>query len=309
MQVKNDVPLRITAQLGIAPSADGQYDGQGNRIFASSREFLQAAAYTAGQTANYRPTLPFAYSGPEGNWSGTPLLLPTDDLPRIGHEFDSSVIANLTAEVYAVQTDANCHEARVTIGGNNTAIAELDDCSYNFTFETNQTFARWHFADSTACTEDSRRDAAFRAFVYAVYRPSNDTNAYPDRFLVLLCRPTLSISLVKATMSFTMRNGPGPFVRPPELVEEFPAGTNPTDPIVASLFEQGIGKNALNGFDIPQPPEAANYSRTARRNITRSILYESIYSAISDRVGSDIPSDPEADWCMQRSILSTTCDD
>ena len=309
MQVKNDVPLRVTAQLGIAPSVDGERDGQGNRIFASSKQFLQAAAYTAGQEANNQPTLPFGYSGPEGNWSGTPLYLSTDDLPRTGREFDSSVIANLTAEVYAVQTNANCHEARVTIVGNNTAIAVLDDCSYSFTFETNQTFDRWHFADSTACTEDSMRDAAFRAFVYAVYRPSNDTNAHPDRFLVLLCRPTLSISLVKATMSFTMRNGPGAFVRSPELVEEFPVGTNTTDPIVARLFEQGIGQNAINGFDIPQPPEATNYSRTARRNITRSILYESIYSTISDRVGNDNPSDPEADWCMQRPILSITCDD
>jgi hypothetical protein len=176
--VNNPVSLRITAHLSIAASPEGDNDGQGNHIFGTSNQYLQAISAATAQPGFDPLPVSFSYSSQETNLSVTPLSFSSNELVR--HEFDSSIVANLTAELYAIETNANCNAANVTFGGNNTAIATLDECSYSFPIATNQSFDRWHFADSTPCSNASRYDIAFKTFVYAVYRPSNATNAHPD---------------------------------------------------------------------------------------------------------------------------------
>jgi hypothetical protein len=311
-QVTTEVKLEVTAQLGIAPSSDGGLNGQGNRIFGTSDQYLQAAAYAAGQPTNYRLPFNFSYNSPKGSWSGSPLSFLTQNLSQLGGEFDGS-IANVTAEMYAVRTRANCQEARVTFGGNDTATATRmpDRCSYDFGVETSNAFQTWHFADSTPCSRLSRSDSAFRTFVYAIYRPftSESDNVRPERFLVMFCQPSVEFFRVNATMSFTMQSQLGSFVGPPKEVESFPAGRETTDSVVGPLFNLSIGENALNGFDIPEPQEAQNYSRTARANIAKAILKEGIYAAMLGQMVNDSQSDPATDWCMQPSCILSICED
>jgi hypothetical protein len=200
--------------------------------------------------------------------------------------------------VYAIETDANCNAAHVTFGDNDTAIATLDECSYNFQMSTNQSFDRWHFADSTPCSNASKYDIAFKTFIYAIYRPSNATNVHPNRFLVMFCSPTISILKVLAKISFTTQNGLGALVEAPKIISSFPIGSNTTDQHVLSLLQPPLNGNAVNGYDLAQEPGTLNFSRTARANITKFLLYEGIYSALLHQMPTDNATDPEADWCM-----------
>jgi hypothetical protein len=125
----------------------------------------------------------------------------------------------------------------------------------------------------------------------------------------MFCQPSVEFFRVNATMSFTMQSQLGSFVGPPKEVESFPAGRETTDSVVSPLFNLSIGENALNGFDIPEPQEAQNYSRTARANIAKAILKEGIYAAMLGQMVNDSQSDPATDWCMQPSCILSICED
>ena len=112
----------------------------------------------------------------------------------------------------------------------------------------------------------------------------------------MFCQPTILISKVYATLSVDHLSTIGGLVGPPEILESYPAGSNPSDPTVASLLGPPLNGNALNGFDIAEPLTAENLSRTARANLTDTILFEGIYSALIDQMGTFDETQPLT-WC------------
>ena len=302
VQVDHRVPIQTIARLGIVNSTDAlEGDSPDGYVFGTSEQYLQAASSATSQ----RPLpIPFAYSGVEGNWSITPLSLSMHDLPREGREFDSSILANLTVDAYGIESRANCRPANVTfpVVGSYTVIATLDGCSHDFEVPRNESFIRHHFANSTACNA-SRSDAAFKTFVYGLLSVADHMNNRPDRFIVMFCQPSINISRVSATMSFTVKNGIGALVKPPEIRESFPIGSHTTDPNVGNLLEAPLYGQALNGYDISLPSNTSNTSRAARVNITRDLMNEGIYGTmLAQMVGYDA-SVPERDWCTQLLFL------
>jgi hypothetical protein len=113
----------------------------------------------------------------------------------------------------------------------------------------------------------------------------------------MFCSPSISILKVSAKISFTTLHGLGSLVEAPKIISSFPIGSNTTDQNVMSLLQPPLNGNAINGYDLAQEPGTSNYSRTARANITKSLLFESPYSALQHLMVHDNVTDPEADWC------------
>ena len=304
VQVDHQVPIQTIARLGIVNSTDGQ-EGEspdGSHFYGTSERYVQAVS---SATSPHSLPNPFAYSGAEGNWSITPLSLSIHDLPWEGREFDSSILANLTVEAYGIQTSANCKPANVAfpVGGSYTAVATLDGCSHDFEVPRNVIFIRHHFANSTACSDASRSDAAFKTFVYGLFSISDYENNRPDRFIVMFCQPRINISRVSVTMSFIVNKGIGDLVKPPETLEWFPIGSRTTDPNVGNLLEAPLYGNALNGYDISLPHNILNTSTAARVNMTRDFMNEGIYGIMLTQIVGHNASVPERDWCTQLLFL------
>ena len=303
VQVDHHVPIQTIAKLGIANSTDGHEGSNpdGNHIFGTS------------ETSQHPSPISFAYTGVEGNWSITPLSLSMHDLPQEGREFDLSILANLTVEAYGIQTSANCKPANVTfpVGSSYTAVATLDGCSHDFEVPRDETFIRHHFANSTACSNASRFDAAFKTFVYGPLSVTDYVNNRPDRLIVMFCQPSINISRVSATMSFTVNLGIGTLVQPPKVLEWFPIGSHTTDRNVGNLLEAPLNGNALNGYDIALPSNTENTSRAARVNITRDLMNEGIYGTMLTQMPVVVhdASVPERDWCTQLLLLISMLDD
>jgi hypothetical protein len=116
----------------------------------------------------------------------------------------------------------------IAFGDNAAVTATVDGCSYNFTAEIRWPGLRWHFADSTPCSNASRRDIAFRTFVYAIYRPSGYASVDPNQFVVVICQPLRSITKVSPT-AFVAQGAIGALVVPPVVIDLFPVGGNTTD--------------------------------------------------------------------------------
>lgn len=97
------VPVEITASLGIKTSQDGEDDHNGNHIFLSSDQYLAAVLFARGQQLCPLPSpVAFSYSGPEGNWSITPFVLPNNILQGITPGHNSSAVANITVATHGI---------------------------------------------------------------------------------------------------------------------------------------------------------------------------------------------------------------
>ena len=288
----------MNASLGIAPSPDGINGTDGSHIFLSSDQCLAAALFAGGQQLYQPSPVPYSYYGLEGNWSITPLTLPSYDLPALGHGFNNSIVANLTVETFGINSNANCKPASITFRDDATITATVGQCSADFPVSTNTTFDRWHNATSIPCSEASRTDIGFKTFVYSVYRPSGYAARDPNQFLFMFCQPSISIAKVSATLSVMHDGQIGALVASPIVRESYPIGSNTLDPDVNRLLGPPLNGNALNGYDIPEPAGTANYSRSSRVTVVRSILYEGIYGAqryhmFNDAIGTD------TDWCKR----------
>jgi hypothetical protein len=112
----------------------------------------------------------------------------------------------------------------------------------------------------------------------------------------MFCQPTISIAKVYATLSVNHLGAIGGLVGPPEVLESYPIGSNPSDPTVAGLLGPPLNGNALNGYDMAEPLTAEDLSRTARANLTDNILFEGIYSALIDEMGTFNETQPLT-WC------------
>jgi hypothetical protein len=290
-----NVPIQITAPLGLHPAVDGVSDGNGNHIFLRSEEYLAAALFAGGQQLYTPSPVQYSYTGKEGNWSVTPISISSQSLEEFDYAHNNSVVGNLTVETYGINTNANCQMASISFSSDNITIATVDGCSYNFSASTDTTFPRWHFADTTPCGNSTSHDFAFNAFVFAVYRPSGYLALDPNQFSVMICRPTIQIQKVSATMSIS-NQGIGALIAPPIVLETFAIGSNASDPGVASLLQPPLNGMALNGYEIAEPANASSLSRTARANITREILYEGIYGAMTFHLPRDNPG-TSTDWC------------
>jgi hypothetical protein len=285
------VQVQITASLGIAPSLDGTDDHNGNHIFLSSDQYLAAALFAGGQQLYPLPSpVAFSYSGPEGNWSITPFVLPENVLPG----YNSSTIANITVVTYGIDTKANCEMADITFRDNGVVTATVDQCSFDF-LKANSSFTRWHFANSTQCNNASKSDIAFKAFVYAVYRPTGYDVRDPSQFVVMFCQPSIMISKLSATLSVSP-HGVGPLVGPPVVLETFLVGSNAGDPNLGNLLQPPLNGMAVNGFDMAERVDEPLFSRNARVIVTQSIIFEGIYGAQLDHMPLDDVNSTD-DWC------------
>jgi len=188
--------------------------------------------------------------------------------------------------------------AGITFQLNETVTATVDGCSFTWSLQSEEnTNGHWHWANTTQCTAASKVDKAFRTFIYGSYAFSGYNTGDPNLFVVMFCRPTISIAKVYATLSVDHLGTIGGLVGPPEVLESYPIGSNPSDPTVASLLGPPLNGNALNGYDIAEPLTAENLSRTARANLTDNILFEGIYGALIDEMGAFDKTQPST-WCM-----------
>jgi hypothetical protein len=188
--------------------------------------------------------------------------------------------------------------AGITFQPNQTVTATVDGCSFTWSLQSEEnTNGHWHWANTTQCTAASKVDKAFRTFVYGSYAFSGYNASDPNLFVVMFCRPTISIAKVYATLSVDHLGTIGGLVGPPEVLESYPIGSNPSDPTVAGLLGPPLNGNALNGYDIAEPLTAENLSRTARANLTDNILFEGIYGALIDEMGAFDETQPLT-WCM-----------
>ena len=241
--------------------------------------------------------LPFSYNGQDGNWTITPLTLPTLTTQSLVAGRNSSAVTNLTVVTNGISTMANCELANITFGSNATVTATVDQCSSDFPVSTDTVYPRWHFSNSTQCNKTAKADFAFNTFVYGVYNPSGYGARDPSQFVFTFCSPTISIAKVSATLSVDPNGAIGTMVAPPLVLESFPIGSNASaDPDVANLLGPPLNGLAINGYDIAEPAKDSNTSRVARANVTRMILFEGIYGDLLDHMGDDSTGHP-VNWC------------
>ena len=286
----------MISRLGIEPSTDGTDDGNGNHIFLSSDQYLAAALFAGGEQLYQSLPLPFSYNGQEGNWTVPRLALPTMTTQGLVAGQNSSTVSTLTVVTNGISTMANCKVANITFGSNATVTATVDECSSDFTVSTNTSYPRWHFSNSTQCTNTTKADFAFNAIIYGVYSPSGYGARDPSQFVITFCRPTISIARVSATLSIAPNGAIGAMVAPPLVLESFPVGSNTSDPDVTNLLGPPLNGLAINGYDIAEPAVSANTSRVARADVTQSILFEGIYGDLLDHMGYDSAGNP-VNWC------------
>jgi hypothetical protein len=187
--------------------------------------------------------------------------------------------------------------AGITFKTNEMVTATVDGCSFTWSLQSEEnTNGHWHWANTTQCTAASKVDKAFRTFVYGSYAFSGYNASDPNLFVIMFCQPTISIARVRATLSVDHLGTIGGLVGPPEVLESYPIGSNPSDPTVAGLLGPPLNGNALNGYDIAEPLTAGNLSRAARANLTDNILFEGIYGALIDEMGAFDETQPLT-WC------------
>jgi hypothetical protein len=184
--------------------------------------------------------------------------------------------------------------ADITFRDSGIVRATVDQCSFDFP-AGDTSFTRWHFANSTQCNDASKSDIAFKTFVYAVYRPTGYDVRDPNQFVVMFCQPTIVISKLSVTLSVSP-HGIGPLVGPPTVLETFPIGSNSSDPNIGNLLEPPLNGMAVNGYDIAERVDEPLLSRTARVNVTQSIIFEGIYGAQLDHMPVD-DINSTTDWC------------
>ena len=225
--------------------------------------------------------MPFAYYSQEEDWTITPLTLPSQDIQGQGYGFTaSSVSGNLTVKTYGINARANCKMASITFEDKQNAVASVDGCSYKLQPPVDPTgnSTRWHFSDSANCTDTPQPDIAFKAFFYATFKTSGFNHSDPSFFVAVMCRPSISIASVMATVSVA-GGRVGSLVSPPQVLETFRRGENTSDPHASTLLGPPLYGLAVNGYDIAETLNALNSSRTSRVNLTQNIIYEGIYGA------------------------------
>ena len=187
--------------------------------------------------------------------------------------------------------------AGITFQPNETVTATVDGCSFTWSLQSEEnTNGLWHLTNTTQCTAASKVDKAFRTFVYGMYAFSGYNASDRNLFVIMFCQPTISIAKVHATLSVDHLGAIGGLVGPPQVLESYPIGSNPSDPTVADLLGPPLNGNALNGYDIAEPLTEKNLSRTARANLTDTILFEGIYSVFLDELGTFDETQPST-WC------------
>lgn len=313
----SDIELQIFMPLGIEPSKDAEKvdgspgdgtDGEGNYIFLSSDLYLGAVLF-AGSQQYYNPSpVPFTYRDyspySDDNWSITPFKLQNETLHSLDLGFNSTATGTVSLVTNGVKANANCKMADNTSAGitfqpNGVVTATVDECSFTWSLQReDNSNGRWHWANSTQCTAASKVDKAFRTFVFGSYAFSGYNASDPNLFVIMFCQPTISIAKVYATLWVDHLGSIGGLVSPPEILESYPIGSNPSDPTVAGLLGPPLNGNALNGYDIAEPMAAKirNLSRTARANLTDEILFEGIYGALIDEMGTFDETQPLM-WC------------
>ena len=265
------------------------------------------AALFAGSQQYYNPSpVPFTYRDfnpySEDNWSITPFNLRNETLQGLELGSNSTATGTVSLVTNGVKTNANCKMADNTSAGitfqpNETVTATVDGCSFTWSLQSEEnTNGRWHWANTTQCTAASKVDKAFRTFVYGSYAFSGYNASDPNLFVIMFCQPTISIAKVYATLSVNHLGAIGGLVGPPEVLESYPIGSNPSDPTVAGLLGPPLNGNALNGYDMAEPLTAEDLSRTARANLTDNILFEGIYGALIDEMGTFNETQPLT-WC------------
>ena len=264
------------------------------------------AALFAGSQQYYNPSpVPFTYRDyspySEDNWSITPFNLRVEALQTLVLGANSTATGTVSLITNGVKTNANCKMADNTSAGitfqpNEIVTATVDGCSFTWSLQSEEnTNGQWHWANTTQCTAASKVDKAFRTFVYGSYAFSG-YNSDRNLFVIMFCQPTISIAKVHATLSVDHLGAIGGLVSPPEVLETYLIGSNPSDPTVAGLLGPPLNGSALNGYDIAEPMTAENFSRTARANLTDTILFEGIYSALIDELGTFDETQPST-WC------------
>jgi hypothetical protein len=261
-------------------------------MFVPSDKYLAAALFAGQQLYNASP-VPFSYYGPEGNWFITPLA----QIPSLGYG-NASISANLSVITYGINTSSGCEMAsNITFGSNSIVTASLNGCSFDFAVDLSDNVKRWHNASSIPCNS-SASDSAFNTFIYSVYRPLGYLSSDPSQFVVMFCQPQILIAKLFATLAVSSQGTMGALVKPPEVIESFPIGSNTNDLNVTPLLGPPLNGMAINGYDIAEAAGTSDLSRAARVNVTRSILYEGIYGALLDHLPTDIVGQPSNDWCM-----------
>ena len=285
--------VQVIAPLGLTPSTDGD-NSVGGHIFLSSDQYLASALFAGGQQLYSPSPVPFSYYGPEGNWSITPLKIRSQSLGGQGNT--STITGTLEVVTYGINTFANCQEASsIVFGDDGIVTATLSDCSISFVVLLNTTFTRWHFANSTQCSNDT--DIAFKTFVSAVYGPPGYNESDPNQFDVTFCSPSISIAKVRATLSVSPA-GIGSLVGPPVVLESYPIGSHTTDPQVRNLLGPPLNGRAVNGYDIAEPADTSLDSKTVRAQLAQEILFKGIYGAQLEYLGAGVQSaEPPDSWC------------
>lgn len=136
------------------------------------------------------------------------------------------------------------------------------------------------------------------------YRPSGYVQKDPTQFVVVFCRPTITISKVSATLTLSHDGALGSLIQPPHIIP-----TTRDDPNIAPLLSPPLNGMAVNGYNIAQTKGlvqgAPGSSRITRANGTQEILMEGVYAALHHSMGQDNSSSALTDWCTSSNFSLT----